>query len=263
MLREQYPEIILHAEDLLLLEAFQINYLPDRVAAKEFATLLSEYPVVHRFLVARCPHIASFLTKLLDENKLVTDSEQIKEHCREALWEIADLIIYNKHPELYDRKTRIQWDIIEITSVTSLDSKTVADIGAGSGRIAFLLAPHVQTVFAIEPIASFRSFMKEKAENQEVKNLFVMDGTLDSIPLPDDSLDVLITSNAIGWNLEEELKEIERVVRPGGCAIHLLQSESQLEDPLQGRATSEPWKYHYTQNIDERTMKIKYYKVLQ
>lgn len=263
LLREQYPEINLHAEDLLLLEAYQINYLPDRAAAIEFATLLREYPVVHRFLVARSPLIASFLTKLLDENKPVTDSQQIKAHCQEALWEIADMIMYNKHPELYDRKTRIQWDISEITSITSLDGRTVADIGAGSGRIAFLLAPHAQTVFAIEPSASFRSFMKEKAAKQKVDNLFVMDGTLNSIPLPHDSLDVLITSNAIGWSLEEELKEIERVVRPGGYAFHLLQSDVQQEDPLRERMTSEPWNYHYTQNKHERSVKIKYYKVLQ
>jgi len=39
--------------------------------------------------------------------------------------------------------------------------------------------------------------MKEKAVKERVNNLYVMDGTLDSIPLPDQTLDVLITSNAI------------------------------------------------------------------
>jgi len=39
----------------------------------------------------------------------------------------------------------------------------VADVGAGSGRIAFMVAPFAQTVFAVEPLGSFRSFMKENA----------------------------------------------------------------------------------------------------
>jgi hypothetical protein len=52
-------------------------------------------------------------------------------------------------------------------------------------------------------------------------NVFVLDGVLDAIPLPADSADVLLTRNAIGWALHSELVEIERVVRPGGKALHL------------------------------------------
>lgn len=260
MLRERFPEITLHAEDLLLLESFQIKYLPDRVAAREFATLLSEYPVVHRFLVNKYPPVASFLTRLLEENKTDGESHQIWDLCQEALWEIADLILYNKHPELYDRSKRIHWDISEIFSITSLEGKMVADVGAGSGRIAFLVAPHASAVFAVEPLGSFRSFMKEKAVKQDVHNLYIMDGTLDSIALPDDFLDVLITSNAIGWNLDAELKEIERVVKPGGHAIHLLHAEPKYEDPHMGTLTSEPWNYVFVRNLFQDVVKVKYHK---
>lgn len=259
MLKELFPEITLHAEDLLLLEAFQINYLQDRVAEKEFSILLREYPVVNRFLVSKCPAIASFLTRILDEHKPEPE-QKIMDQCQEALWEIADLIVYNKHPELYDQKTQIQWDISELTAITSLEGKSVADVGAGSGRIAFMVAPFVRTVFAIEPITSFRSFMKDKALKQEVENLFVMDGTLDYIPLPDNALDVLFTSNAIGWNINEELKEIERVVKPEGYAIHLLHADSAHEDPHYKILTSAPWDYQYKRALTDNTMKIRYYK---
>jgi len=262
MLRELFPEISLNAEDLLLLETIQISYLPERVARAEFAYLLREYPLVHRFLLTKHPPIASFLSSLLEESKTSSDIHHIREQCQEALWEIADLIIYNKHPELYDRQTRIHWDINEITSVTSLSGLTVADVGAGSGRIAFLTARYANTVYAVEPLASFRSFMKEKAEKQGLNNLFVMDGTLDSIPLPDNSLDLLITSNAIGWNLNEELKEIERVVRPGGHAIHLFHSDMKTEDSFHESLTSIPWNYHCTRHATEKTIKTRYYKAL-
>ena len=256
----RFPEISLHAEDLLLLESFQIKYLPERVPAREFATLLNEYPVVHRFLVNKYPPIASFLSGLLEENKPAGDRTQIMDHCQEALWEIADLIVYNKHPELYDRNIRIHWDINEISSVSSLEGKIVADVGAGSGRIAFMLARHAQTVFAVEPRNSFRSFMKEKAVKQDMHNLFVLDGTLDSIALPDDSLDILITSNAIGWNLDAELVEIERVVKPGGFAIHLLHSEPEQDDLSLNTLTLPPWEYLFTRDLVENIVKKKYFK---
>jgi len=262
-LQKLFPEVVLHPEDLLLLETFQIKYLPERVAVKEFATLLAAYPVVHRFLLAKYPPIASFLSQILNENPAIKDQALIEELCHEALWEIADLIIYNKSPEQFDVQAPIKWEIGEISAITSLDGKVVADVGAGSGRIAFLVAPIAQIVFALEPLCSFRTFMKEKAVDRCLKNLFVMDGTLDSIPLPDHSLDVLITSNAIGWNLNEELVEIERVIKPGGHAIHLLQSNEQLENPFHETLTASPWNYTCLQDSDEMKMELRYFKKIK
>jgi len=259
-LRKLFPEVVLHPEDLLLLETFQIKYLPERVAVKEFATLLAAYPIVHRFLLAKYPPIASFLSQILKENPVIKDQAHIDKHCQEALWEIADLIIYNKCPERFDAQAPIRWEINEISTITSLEGKVVADVGAGSGRIAFLVAPIAQTVFALEPLSSFRTFMKEKAVDKCVENLFVMDGTLDSIPLPDHTLDVLITSNAIGWNLSAELEEIERVIKPGGYAIHLLQSNDKLENPFHETLTASPWNYTSLEDGDEMKMKLRYFK---
>jgi len=258
-LQKLFPEVALHPEDLLLLETFQIKYLPERIAVKEFATLLTAYPIVHRFLFAKYPPIASFLSRILKENPATKDQALIEEHCHEALWEIGDLIIYNKSPERFDAQAPIKWEIGEISAITSLNGKVVADVGAGSGRIAFLVAPIAQTVFALEPLSSFRTFMKEKAVDKCVENLFVMDGTLDSIPLPDHSLDVLITSNAIGWNLSDELEEIERVIKPGGYAIHLLQSNEQLENPFHETLTASPWNYTCLQEGDNKKLKLRYF----
>lgn len=260
-LRQLFPEISLHWEDLLLLETFQIKYLPERVPIREFATLLRTFPVLHSFLVLKYPPIHSFLTRILEESNIFKDRQEISNHCQEALWEIADLILYNKHPELYDTHAPISWDIRDINAICSLEGKVVADVGAGSGRIAFLVAPTARSVFAIEPITSFRSYIKEKAAEKSLENLFVMDGTLDSIPLPAHTLDVLITSNAIGWNLAGELREIERVVKSGGHAIHLLQSAEQAENPFHETLISAPWNYTCLQNGD-KMMKTRYYKMM-
>ena len=89
--------------------------------------------------------------------------------------------------------------------------------------------------------------MREKAEREKVGNLFVIDGFLHAIPLPDDTVDVLITSNAIGWNLELEMREVERVVRPCGHAIHLsgYAADDQL-NPVHEALTSSRWGYTCT-----------------
>lgn len=257
-LRELFPGISIHAEDLLLLEAFQIKSLPERVALKEFATLLRANPVVHRFLVSKYPPIASYLDKILLENSVIEDKSLIDMQCQEALWEIADLIIYNKYPERFDTQAPIKWELDEISSIISLEGKVIADVGAGSGRITFLVAALVHTVYAVEPVTSLRSFIKEKALKGNAENIFVMDGTLDSIPLPNHSLDVLITSNAIGWNLPRELQEVERVIRPGGFAIHLLWSNEVQENPFHETLTSEPWNYSCKEKKSPDEVKIIY-----
>ncbi len=88
-----------------------------------------------------------------------------------------------------------------------------------------------------------------------------MDGFIDSIPLFENSVDVLITSNAIGWNLEDELLEIERVIKAGGNAIHLLQNpDSKTKNPFHHNLTSEKWNYKFTDYNTKSGMKLKYYK---
>jgi SAM-dependent methyltransferase len=173
------------------------------------------------------------------------------------------IILLDKFPEVYDEQSGITWEISELSSVTPLTGKTVVDAGAGTGRLAFLAAPFAETVFAVEPVSRLRRFIREKATGENVRNLFVMVGFLDSIPLPDNSVDVLMTSNAIGWNLEDELKEIERVLKPDAHAIHLLRSDVQAENPFHDLLTSPVWKYDYSRSDVDGGLKFKYFKTVK
>ncbi|UCB44103.1 MAG: hypothetical protein JSV77_05585 [Dehalococcoidales bacterium] len=56
-----FKGVSLDAEDLLLLESFQISYLPGWVPEQEFAALLIAHPDIKRFLVNKCPTIAYFV----------------------------------------------------------------------------------------------------------------------------------------------------------------------------------------------------------
>jgi SAM-dependent methyltransferase len=114
----------------------------------------------------------------------------------------------------------------------------VIDAGAGTGRVAFAVAPLARHVFAVEPVATLRRFAREKATALRIGNLFVLDGLLSAIPLPARTADVLLTCQAIGWDLAPELAEVERVVKEGGTAMHMFagpgvtQSGNPLHDPL-------------------------------
>lgn len=263
MLRELFPGISLNEEDLLLLESFQIDYLPDRVPHKEFSALIRRYPFVKNFLISKNPSIGNFINSVLKAKEEIKDENLIKEYCKELLWEIADLIVYNKFPEVYDEKVKFNWSIDEIITKESLNSKVVADVGAGSGMLAFLLAQYAETVYAIEPISSFRTFIRQKASKVNCKNVYAIDGFLESIPLPDNSIDILFTSNAIGWNIEKELQEIERVVKPNGQAIHIMRvNENVAENPVHEKLTSVEWNYKFSKITDENGLKLKYLKTI-
>ena len=260
MLKKLFDGIELKAEDLLHLDSFQIQYLPDRVPQKEFATLLLEYPYIKRFLISKHPPIKDFINGIINTDKTIIDKELISEHCDKLLWEIADLIVYNKYPEIYDDKIPFNWDISEIISPELLEEKTVVDVGSGSGMLAFLFAKHAKTVYAIEPIASFRKFIRDKARNEKISHVYAIDGFLDTIPFPENSFDILFTSNAIGWNLEKELTEIDRVVKPNGQAIHLMRAGDEHENPHHERLISSDWNYTLYKYQDSGELKLKYIK---
>ena len=263
-LKKLFSGITLNVEDLLMLETFQIEYLSDRVPKKEFSVLLCANPVVHRYLISKYPPIENFINTILKENKPASNKNIIDEFCHELLWEIADLIVYNKYPEVYDTKVEFAWNLSEIIPAKFFEGKVVIDAGAGTGRLAFYAAQFADTVFAVEPVQSLRQFIRNKASNENVKNIYAIDGFLDAIPLPDNSADVLITSNAIGWNLKDELREIERVLKPNACAIHLLRNpDAKAENPLHDFLISPEWEYVCTKYQDTSGWKFKYYKIIK
>ncbi len=236
-LRETFGGLVPVVDDLFLLEAHQIAQLPDRAPPRELAAVLHVHPNLHRFFVVRHPPIGGFLNTVLSEHGPVADGD-FPVMRDTLLWEIADWIVYQRDPESYDTDADVAWDLAAVTELVPLETKVVIDAGAGTGRVAFAVAPLARHVFAVEPVAALRKYVRKKATALRIGNLFVLDGLLSAIPLPARTADVLLTCQAIGWDLAPELAEVERVMKEGGTAMHIIggpgvtQSDNPLHEPL-------------------------------
>jgi ubiquinone/menaquinone biosynthesis C-methylase UbiE len=100
----------------------------------------------------------------------------------------------------------------------------VADVGAGTGISANLLAERVGTVVAIEPNAA----MRERAGQRP--NVVWEDGTAEALPLPDKSVDVAAAFQAFHWfDAARAFGEFARVARR---RVALLQYERDETQPF-------------------------------
>ena len=104
----------------------------------------------------------------------------------------------------------------------------VADVGAGTGISANLLAQRVGTVVAIEPNAQ----MRERAEPRP--NVQWEDGTAEALPLPDKSVDVAAAFQAFHWF--DPLRAFAQFARVARRRVAMLQYE---------RDETQPWSAAY------------------
>ena len=215
-----FEGVDLEIEDLFLLESFQIAYFPGWVPEKEFAVVLMARPELGRYLVNRCPEIAAFIDSVMEAHGGSITPEQLLAAEERVVWTLADILVYNKCPGVYDKLEFHYWDFSEVTSVVDLTGKIVMDVGSGTGRVALEAAETAKSVYAVEPVSRLRQFIRDKAHRKGLTNVFVVDGFLHAMPFPDAFADVILTSHALGWQLEDELREFERVCRPGGTILH-------------------------------------------
>ena len=262
-LRKPFAGADLQIEDLYLLESFQVEYLPGWVPERELACVLWAHPTIERFLRAKSPAVSPFLDNVKAQYGPAAGRRNLASAEDTIVWTIADLIVYNKCPEFYDRLQFHGWDFAEVTSITPLDGKVVVDVGAGTGRVALEAAKMADTVFAVEPVARLRRFIRERVARDGRDNVHVVDGFCHDIPLPDGYADVVITSHALGWRLEDELPAFERVAGPGGHIIHCPgTAETVAEDEQHKRLVSPEWGYEFARYREADGWKRKYWKRL-
>lgn len=92
----------------------------------------------------------------------------------------------------------------------------VGDLGCGTGQLSATIAPYVKQVIAVDGSADMLD--AARARVQELPNVDVRQGDLESLPLGAGDLDAAMLSLVLHYSPDpaRALTEVARVVRPGG-----------------------------------------------
>ena len=108
------------------------------------------------------------------------------------------------------------------TAVADLhEGETVLDLGSGGGIDVILSAKRVgQTgiAYGLDMTDEMLALARKNAEEAGTKNAIFLKGIIEEIPLPADSVDVVISNCVINLSTDKAavLTEISRVLKPGG-----------------------------------------------
>lgn len=104
-------------------------------------------------------------------------------------------------------------------AVDSWDGRAVLDVGCGTGFHLPWFAATAASVTGVEPHADLVALARRRT--RRLDNVDVRQGTAQSLPLPDASVDVVHARWAyfFGPGSEPGLAELDRVVRRGGTAF--------------------------------------------
>ena len=204
---------------LLLLETLHIRYLAEQKPSQAMGTALAAHPAVQWYLEKIYPPIADFIGLCLAMAFPDPSKEELRKTELEVLGGMQDWLIYLLAPERYDRLEFLAWDDRSLLSMADFSGKVILDIGSGTGRLAFAVAPSAKVVYAVEPVANLRRYLWHKRDQMKVNNVYPVDGAIDQIPFPDNFADILMAGHVFGEQPEKEYQEMQRVVRQSGWIL--------------------------------------------
>jgi arsenite methyltransferase len=108
------------------------------------------------------------------------------------------------------------------TALITLNAgETVLDLGSGGGIDVLLSARRVGPtgkVYGLDATDDMLALARENQRKAGVHNVEFVKGTIEAIPLPDNSVDVIISNCVINLSADKDavLREAFRVLKPGG-----------------------------------------------
>jgi arsenite methyltransferase len=108
------------------------------------------------------------------------------------------------------------------TAVAELhDGETVLDLGSGGGIDVLLSARRVGSTgkaYGVDMTDEMLGLARENQREAGVENVEFLKGTIEAVPLPDHSVDVIISNCVINLSADKPsvFREAARVLRPGG-----------------------------------------------
>ena len=101
------------------------------------------------------------------------------------------------------------------------EGETVLDLGSGGGSDVFVSARRVGPsgkVYGLDMTDEMLALARENQRQAGIENVEFLKGRIESIPLPDSSVDVVISNCVLNLSIDKSrvLREAFRVLKPGG-----------------------------------------------
>jgi arsenite methyltransferase len=132
------------------------------------------------------------------------------------------------------------------TAVADLrEGETVLDLGSGGGLDVILSARRVGesgTVYGLDMTDEMLALAESNAAEAGVRNVRFLKGEIEAIPLPPESVDVVISNCVINLSTDKDavFAEMARVLRPGGrIGVSDIVAEDDLSEEVRALAASE------------------------
>jgi ubiquinone/menaquinone biosynthesis C-methylase UbiE/DNA-binding transcriptional ArsR family regulator len=115
------------------------------------------------------------------------------------------------------------WQALAHTLISLLPPLTVADLGAGEGTLAQLLAKNARKVIAIDNSSKMVEFGSRLAKEHGFKNLEYRLGDIEEPPIKDNSIDLAIFSQALHHAIspKKAIAAAHRILKRGGRIVVL------------------------------------------
>lgn len=149
-------------------------------------------------------------------------------------WMTTQEEIYKTEGDKYEAlisREDYQGNILKtLREITPLETRLVLDLGAGTGRLACMLAPHVSHVRAFDVSEEMLRVCKQKFVASGLSNWQVDLADHRKLPIPDQSADLVVSGWSVSylavWNpdtwreeMEAWLAEMRRVLKPGSFIV--------------------------------------------
>src|SRR4249920_1321525 len=192
--------------------------------------------------------------------------EQVREHYREVAIDVrdggdgccdsgccgpkdqvwgAELYEAVERAELPDAATLASLGCGNPVAVAELrEGETVLDLGSGGGIDVILSARRVGeagTAYGLDMTDEMLALAQRNADEAGVPNVHFLKGVIEQIPLPADSVDVVISNCVINLSVDKPavLTEIARVLKPGGrVGVSDIVAEDSLSPAARGERGS-------------------------